>query len=68
MSSIRVDNAIAMTIFAYSYSNEKLKKVAIEFARLNKSKVSEQDDFADLIKSYPDFWWREFFEKFECAL
>ena len=55
MSSIGVDNAVAMTIFAYSYSNEKLKKVAIEFARLNKSKVSEQDDFADLIKSYPDF-------------
>ena len=55
MYSIRVDNAMAIIIFAYSYSIEELKKAAIEFARFNTSEVSEQDNFADLIKNYPDF-------------
>ena len=31
----------------YSYSIKELKKAAIKFFRLNKSEVSEQDDFAD---------------------
>ena len=42
MSSIGVDNAVAMTIFAYSYSNEKLKKVAIELPDLTRVKFQNK--------------------------
>ena len=55
VSSIRVNNAIDIMIFAHLYSIEELEDEAIEFAIWNSREIAVQDEFADLIKNYPDF-------------
>ena len=52
---IRVNNVIDMMIFAHLYSIEELEDEAIEFAIWNSREIAVQDEFADLIKNYPDF-------------
>ena len=52
---IRVNNFIDMMIFAHLYSIEELEDEAIEFAIWNSREIAVQDEFADLIKNYPDF-------------
>ena len=52
---IRVNNVIDMMIFAHLYSIEELEDEAIEFAIWNSREIAVQDEFADLIKNYPEF-------------
>ena len=55
VSSIRVYNAIDLMIFAHLYSIEELEEAAIFFSTWKSGLISQQNDFADFIKNYPDF-------------
>ena len=53
-SCIRVDNVIFLMIFAHLHSIENLKKSTIDFVKANAPQIVQQEDWANLIKNYPD--------------
>ena len=54
LSNVRVDNVIALAIFAHLHSIETLKAKAFEVAKAKARSIAQQEDWSDLIKDHHD--------------